>query len=51
MPSLIIHAVIRKEGDWWIGWIYEIPGINCQESTRKELIESLRTTLIEYMRD
>jgi predicted RNase H-like HicB family nuclease len=40
-------AVIKQEGDWWIGWIEEIPGVNCQERTRQELLESLRVTLHE----
>ncbi|MGC9505858.1 hypothetical protein [Baaleninema sp.] len=22
-------AIIKKDGDWWIGWIEEIPGVNC----------------------
>ncbi|MBI4684135.1 MAG: type II toxin-antitoxin system HicB family antitoxin [Nitrospirae bacterium] len=42
-------AIIRQSGDWWIGWIEEIPGINCQERTREELIESLRLTLKETL--
>ena len=40
-------AVIKKENDWWIGWIEEVPGVNCQERTRKELLESLQITLKE----
>ncbi len=40
-------AVVKQEGDWWIGWVEEIPGVNCQEHTREELIESLRVTLKE----
>lgn len=40
-------AVIKQEGGWWIGWIEEIPGINCQEATRDELTETLRITLRE----
>lgn len=40
-------AVIKQEGDWWIGWIEEIPGINCQEATRDALTETLRITLRE----
>ena len=40
-------AVIKQEGDWWIGWIEEVPGVNCQERTRQELVESLRMTLQE----
>jgi predicted RNase H-like HicB family nuclease len=40
-------AVIKKDGEWWIGWIEEIQGVNCQESTKEELIESLKITLKE----
>ena len=40
-------AIIGKDGNWWIGWIAEIPGVNCQERTRKKLVESLRETLGE----
>lgn len=42
-------AVIKQDGDWWIGWIEEFPGVNCQEATREELIESLRITLGEAL--
>lgn len=42
-------AVIKKENDWWIGWIEEIPGVNSQECTRKELLETLRITLREAL--
>lgn len=40
-------AVIQRDGDWWIGWIEEIPGVNCQEATKEELLETLRVTLAE----
>ena len=40
-------AVIKQEDDWWIGWIAEIPGVNCQEKTHDELLETLRVTLTE----
>ena len=42
-------AIIRQSGNWWIGWIEEIPGVNCQEQTREELTESLRVTLKEAL--
>ena len=42
-------AVIKKEGDWWIGWIEEIPGVNCQERTLEELKETLAITLKEAL--
>ncbi len=40
-------AVIKQDRDWWIGWIEEIPGVNCQEDSRDKLVESLRITLAE----
>ncbi len=42
-------AVTKKDGEWWIGWIEEVPGVNCQERTREELLVSLRTTLAEAL--
>ncbi len=42
-------AVIRQDGDWWIGWIVEIPGVNCQEASRDVLLESLKLTLQEAL--
>ena len=40
-------AIVKKAGPWWIGWIGELPGVNCQERTREELLETLRVTLRE----
>ncbi len=42
-------AIIKQAGEWWIGWIEEIPGVNCQERTRQDLIETLRETLKEAL--
>ena len=42
-------AIMKRDGDWWIGWIEEVPGVNCQEKTREELLESLRVTLKEAL--
>ena len=42
-------AITKKEGKWWIGWIEEIPGVNCQEKTHEELLESLKITLKESL--
>ena len=42
-------AVIKKTADWWIGWIEEIPGVNCQERTREALLETLKITLHEAL--
>lgn len=40
-------AVVKRDEGAWIGWIAEVPGVNCQEATRDELLASLRTTLAE----
>ena len=42
-------AVVKQSGPWWIGWIEEILGVNCQERTREELLETLRVTLREAL--
>lgn len=42
-------AVIKQDGKWWIGWIEEVPGVNCQESTRRQLLTSLKITLREAL--
>ncbi|MCZ7624852.1 MAG: hypothetical protein C3F12_11845 [Candidatus Methylomirabilota bacterium] len=42
-------AVIKQRGQWWIGWVEEVPGVNCQEATRDKLLESLRITLREAL--
>ena len=42
-------AVIKKDGKWWIGWIEEVTGVNCQEQTREALIETLEVTLREAL--
>jgi predicted RNase H-like HicB family nuclease len=42
-------AVVKQDQNWWIGWIEEVPGVNCQEATREELMESLRITLNEAL--
>lgn len=36
------RAMVKKAGDWWIGWLIDLPGVNAQEKTREKLIESLR---------
>jgi predicted RNase H-like HicB family nuclease len=42
-------AVVKESDGWWIGWIEEVPGVNCQETTRDELIQSLEVTLREAL--
>ena len=35
--SATYTAVVQQDGDWWIGWVEEIPGVNSQGETRQEL--------------
>ena len=34
------YTIFQEEG-WWVGWHNTIPGVNAQEYTREELLESL----------
>lgn len=42
-------AVIKQDGKWWIGWVEEIPGINCQEESQQDLTASLQDALREAL--
>jgi predicted RNase H-like HicB family nuclease len=42
-------AIIKRDGEWWIGWIEEIPGVNSQGATREELVENLASALREML--
>ena len=47
-------AITKQQGEWWIGWIEEVPGVNCQEASLENLLEALRITLkemIQFNRD
>ena len=38
-------AVVKQDGDWWVDWIEEVPGVTCQEPGKQALLESLSVTL------
>jgi predicted RNase H-like HicB family nuclease len=42
-------AVVQQDGEWWIGWVEEVPGVNSQGKTRAELLENLRDALEEAL--
>lgn len=42
-------AIVKRVGDWWMGWIEEVPGVNCQEQSREKLLETLSITLGEAL--
>ncbi|MFC1858737.1 type II toxin-antitoxin system HicB family antitoxin [Thermodesulfobacteriota bacterium] len=35
------RAIVKQSGNWWIGWLIDLPGVNAQEKTREEVIQSL----------
>jgi len=42
-------AVVKEDGDWWVGWVEEIPGVNSQGQTRDELMDNLGSALAEAL--
>ena len=42
-------AVVKPSGSLWIGWIEEVPGVNCQERTKADLLDTLKATLREAL--
>ena len=42
-------AIISQDDGWWIGWIAEIPGVNGQERTKDELLDTLTKVLQEAL--
>ena len=42
-------AILKQDGEWWIGWIEELPGVNCQERSHEDLIQTLKETLKEAL--
>jgi predicted RNase H-like HicB family nuclease len=42
-------ALVQQQGEWWIGWVEEVPGVNSQGQTREELLDNLRDALEEAL--
>ena len=40
--TMKFKVIIKKDGDWWVGWLVDMPGVNAQERTYENLIESLK---------
>ena len=47
--SSTFTAITKKDGDRWIGWIEEVPGVDAQEATKEELISGLWEILVEAL--
>ena len=43
------NAIVKQVDGCWIGWVEEIPGVNCQEFTKQELLKTLKITLREIL--
>jgi predicted RNase H-like HicB family nuclease len=39
-------AVYKKSGAWYLGWVEEVPGVNTQGKTLKEVRENLKEALL-----
>ncbi|OIP75294.1 MAG: hypothetical protein AUK06_01980 [Parcubacteria group bacterium CG2_30_36_18] len=39
-------AIYKKSGKWYLGWVEEIPGVNTQGRTLKEVKENLKEALL-----
>jgi predicted RNase H-like HicB family nuclease len=31
------RAIIKKTDNWWIVWLADLPGVNAQEKTKREI--------------
>ena len=47
--SSTYNELIKRDGNWWIGWVKEVSGVNSQGKTREELLENLRSALKEAL--
>ncbi len=47
--SATYTAIVQQSGEWWIGWVEEVPGVNSQGQTREELLDNLRDALEEAL--
>lgn len=42
-------AVFQRDGDWWVGYVEELPGANTQGATLEEARENLREAVALVM--
>lgn len=42
MATQKFSAVYKKRGKWYIGWIEELPGVNTQGKTLRDVKENLK---------
>lgn len=39
-------AIYQKQGNWYLGWVEEVPGVNTQGRTLREAKENLTEALL-----
>jgi len=44
-PHMQCTGVYQKHGEWYLGWVEEVPGVNTQGKTLKEVKENLKDAL------
>ncbi|VFM97459.1 MAG: Predicted nuclease of the RNAse H fold, HicB family [Candidatus Kentron sp. G] len=44
-----LTAIVKRDGDWWLGWVEEIPGANAQERSKEELLVSLKEAVDDIL--
>jgi predicted RNase H-like HicB family nuclease len=52
--TIPLTAIFLKDGDWWVGYLAEVPGANTQGATLEEARENLReavTLVLEANRE
>ena len=42
-------AIVKRDGNWWLGWVEEVPGANAQEKTKEELMISLKEAVEDIL--
>lgn len=42
-------AILKQDGEFWIGWVEEVPGVNAQARTKEALLASLKDILREAL--
>ena len=41
-----LTAIYKKQGKWYLGWVEEVPGVNTQGRTLREVKENLKEALV-----
>ena len=42
-------AILKQDARVWVGWVEEVPGVNCHANSREALQESLMAMLTQIL--